>query len=124
MIVQNATTERDFGEIVRELRHSLSGGTKPITQEQLSQLLGVSWSTVARWEGGQSPDKPTQLKLARLVSALELMGDMVHPDDRLVFFEARNPLLLNLRPIDLLASDEGLEAITRLLEGAASGSFA
>lgn len=123
MPVNTATIQRDFGELVRRIRHELSGSDKPVTQERLSDLLGVSWSTIARWEGGQTPDPGTARKLVRLEKAIGLLGDFVHPDDRLAFFERRHPLLLNMRPIDLLDSEEGMEAVERVLEGVATGAF-
>lgn len=118
-----SVTERDFGDLVKWIRQELSGSMRPITQERLSSLLGVSWSTVARWEGGQSPDPGTARKLSRLERAIELLGETVHPDDRLAFFEQRHPLLLNMRPIDLLETEEGTEALETLLEGVQTGAF-
>lgn len=123
MAVRTAKARNDFGEFVREIRRDLSGRDKPITQERLSELLGVSWSTIARWEGGQSPDPSMRRKLSRLREVIEILGDMVHPDDRVLFLEERHPLLLKMRPIDLLETDEGFEAVKRVLEGAASGAF-
>ena len=110
---------------VHELRCRLSADArKPVTQQRLSHLLGVSWSTVARWEGGGQPDAAVMRKLARIGRALDLLGDMIRPEDRVAFFEQRHPLLLNLRPIDLLDTENGEKAVIELLEGAESGAFA
>lgn len=43
-----------------------------VTQEQLAQEVGVSWSTIAKWEGGQrSPGRLTQPLLARAIRRIE-----------------------------------------------------
>jgi transcriptional regulator with XRE-family HTH domain len=110
---------------IRDLRHRLSlDSNKPLTQQLFSELLGVSWSTVARWEGGGRPDAHMARKLARLRRALNVLGDMVKREHRLAFFKQHHPLLLNLRPIDLLEVEEGAMAVIRLLEGAETGAFA
>jgi len=112
-------------EQIRELRHYLSSDpAKPLSQQRFSQLLNVSWSTVARWEAGGPLDSRHALKLARLQRALTALGDMVLPEYRLPFFEQPHPLLLKLRPIDLLDTDAGTEAVIGQLEAAATGSFA
>jgi len=86
--------------------------------------LGVSWSTVARWEGGGRPDAPIARKLNRLERVLDAMGDMLRPEHRVPFLVGRHPLLLNLRPIDLLETDDGGLRVIELLERAESGAFA
>ncbi len=95
-----------------------------MSQQRFSELLGVSWSTVARWEGGGRPDPPMVRKLSRLRRALDALGEMGRPEHRLAFFEQRHPLLLNLRPIDLLDTEEGTHAVLRLLQATATGAFA
>ena len=110
---------------IRELRYRLSPDPKkPVSQQQFSELLGVSWSTVARWERGGRPDDHLARKLTRLRRALDVLGDMVKREYRLAFFKQHHPLLLNLRPIDLLDGEDGAMAIIRLLEGAETGAFA
>jgi len=110
---------------VFELRQRLSPDPeRPVSQQRFSHLLGVSWSTIARWEGGGTPDPLMRRKLARLGHLLDLMGGMVRPEDRMAFLEQHHPLLLNMRPVDLLDTDAGEKAVAGLLEGAATGSFA
>lgn len=110
---------------IRDLRQRLSrDSTKPLSQQQFSEFLGVSWSTVARWERGGRPDEHMARKLTRLQRALDVLGDMVKREYRLAFFKQHHPLLLNLRPIDLLDGEDGAMAIIRLLEGAETGAFA
>jgi uncharacterized protein (DUF2384 family) len=59
--------------------------------------------------------------LARII---ELLDELVSPTDRQAFLEQPHPLLLGMRPIDMLATQEGFEAVESLLEGVASGGFA
>ena len=54
---------------------------------------------------------------------IDLLGDLVHPEDKLRFFEERHPLLMNMRPIDLLDTPEGMEALEKVLRGVATGAF-
>lgn len=111
-------------EQIRALRRHLSPDpAKPLSQQRFSQLLNVSWSTVARWEAGGPLDAKNALKLVRLQRVLTALGDMVLPEYRLPFFEQSHPLLMKLRPIDLLETDEGAEAVIGQLEAAATGSF-
>lgn len=110
---------------IRDLRFQLSPDRiKPLSQQRFSQLLGVSWSTIARWEAGGAIDTRHTLKLVRLQRALTALDDMVTRDYRLAFFEQAHPLLMQLRPIDLLDTEEGTAAVLRQLEAAATGAFA
>jgi len=84
----------------------------------------VSWSTIARWEAGGAIDTRHALKLMRLRRVLTMLDDMVTRVYRLAFFEQAHPLLMHLRPIDLLETEEGATAILRQLEAAATGAFA
>ena len=112
-------------EHMRDLRQQLSPAPeKPLSQQRFSHLLGVSWSTIARWEAGGAMDSRHALKLARLQRALVALDDMVAREYRLQFLEQPHPLLMHLRPIDLLDTEEGAAAVIRQLEAAATGSFA
>jgi len=46
--------QRPRGELLRELRHRLGD----ISQEKLAGRVGVSWSTVSRWENGKGMPSP------------------------------------------------------------------
>lgn len=108
---------------IRELRRRLAPDPdKPISQQRFGDVLGVAWSTVARWEGGNKPDVRMSLKLARLGLALDALGDLIVPEDRPLFFEQHHPLLLKMRPIDLLDTEAGTAAVMRLIEGLESGA--
>jgi uncharacterized protein (DUF2384 family) len=63
-------------------------------------------------------------KVGRLDRLVEALRDMVRPEHRIAFLEQKHPLLMNLRPIDLLDTDEGAEAVLRMVEGASTGAFA
>lgn len=109
---------------VRDLRRRLASDPhKPISQQRFGDLLRVAWSTVARWEGGSKPDARMTTKLARFRRAVDALGELIVPEDRLLFFEQHHPLLLKLRPIDLLDTEEGTAAVMRLIEGLESGAF-
>lgn len=111
---------------VKSLRRLLPNERgEPITQQKLSDLLGVSWSTVARWETKGRIDPGNAKTIARVLRVIDALGDMVYPESRLVFIEQHHPLLLNMRPIDLLrSSDDGERVVLEQIEGAATGSFA
>lgn len=111
-------------EHIRDLRRRLAPDPgKPISQQRFGDLLGVAWSTVARWEGGSTPDARIAAKLARLRHAVDALGELIVPEDRLLFFEQHHPLLLKMRPIDLLDTEDGTAAVMRLIEGLESGAF-
>lgn len=111
-------------EQIRDLRRRLAPSPdRPISQQRFGDLLGVAWSTVARWEGGSKPDARMATKLARVRRALDALGELIVPEDRLLFFEQRHLLLLKMRPIDLLDTEDGTAAVMRLIEGLESGAF-
>jgi DNA-binding transcriptional regulator YiaG len=127
-VVSSRVTDDQTGlrpEQIRHLRSQLSPDPiKPLSQQRFSQLLGVSWSTIARWEGGGAIDVRHAHKLLRLQRILTTLDDMVTRTYRLAFFEQAHPLLMHLRPIDLLDTEEGTMAVLRQLEAAATGAFA
>ncbi len=53
--------------MIRELRH-----LRALTQEQFAPLLGVTYTTVNRWENGRA--LPSPLALRQIRSVLEEMG--------------------------------------------------
>ena len=91
---------------IRTLRFLLSPDpVKPLSQQRFSQLLGVSWSTIVRWEAGGAIDARHAQKLARLRRVVTTLDDMIARAYRLAFFEQAHPLLMQLRPIDLLDTE-------------------
>ncbi|MBI2681858.1 MAG: helix-turn-helix transcriptional regulator [Acidobacteriales bacterium] len=110
---------------IRELRMLLSSdGAKPISQQRLGQLLDVSWNTVNRWESGGRPDDRTALRLERLYAVVRELSQVVASRNRLAFLEKEHPLLLHMRPINMLMDEQGTQRVLETIEGAASGSFA
>lgn len=102
-------------EQIRDLRRRLAPSPdRPISQQRFGDLLGVAWSTVARWEGGSKPDARMATKLARVRRALDALGELI---------VQRHLLLLKMRPIDLLDTEDGTAAVMRLIEGLESGAF-
>jgi type I restriction enzyme M protein len=55
-------------EILRTLRVRLGD----VSQEQLAHRIGVSWSTVSRWENGRG--KPSPLAREKLAKVLRATG--------------------------------------------------
>jgi len=55
------------GQIIRDLR-LLTG----LTQEQFAATLGVTYTTINRWENGRS--KPSPLAMRKIEEMLEKMG--------------------------------------------------
>lgn len=53
-----------------ELLKALRGRLGEVTQEQFAHRIGVSWSTVSRWENGRGNPSPlARQKLARVLRA-------------------------------------------------------
>ncbi len=52
---------------IKEIRKQLK-----LTQEQLAHKLGVSWTTVSRWENGRSKPSPLALKAIRQLTNEEM----------------------------------------------------
>jgi putative transcriptional regulator len=69
--------ERDYSALVKEVRKQLA-----ISQEDLARELGVSYTTINRWEKGLS--KPSKLAKVQFDSFFEKMirrGRLSLPDD-------------------------------------------
>ncbi|OUL33426.1 transcriptional regulator [Nostoc sp. T09] len=62
-----AINQPEIGQIIRDLR--LYAG---LTQEQLASTLGVTYSTINRWENGRS--KPSPLAMGKIEEILKEMG--------------------------------------------------
>ena len=72
-----------LSEMVKELRGQLE-----LTQEQFAAKIGVTWSTVNRWENGRG--KPSPLALGHVV---EIVQEAVGIDDKVkeYFLKMRVP---------------------------------
>ncbi|MEA5622791.1 helix-turn-helix transcriptional regulator [Nostoc sp. UHCC 0251] len=62
-----AIKQPEVGQIIHDLR--LASG---LTQEQLAAQLGVTYSTINRWENGRSKPSPMAMKL--IEQKLDEMG--------------------------------------------------
>jgi uncharacterized protein (DUF2384 family) len=102
----------------------VSSSQKPLTQEGFARFIGVAGGTVARWESTGKVDSWMSRKLERLERTLAAMGEMIVREDRAAFLERAHPLLVGLRPIDLLDNDNGCAKVVELLEGMETGAFA
>ncbi len=124
-IAARKVTKSGWKERIRGLRARLSSDPKkPVTQERFAQFVGVAGGTVARWESTGKVDPWMSRKLERLERTLTAMGDMIVREDRVRFLEQMHPLLVGLRPIDLLDNDNGCAKVVDLLEGMETGAFA
>jgi putative transcriptional regulator len=66
-MAQSADQPQSFGRLVRELRQQMG-----LTQEKLAARLGVSFSTLNRWENEHSRPSPlAREKLEQLKRQLE-----------------------------------------------------
>lgn len=57
-----------IGKLIRELRLETT-----LTQEQFAAHLGVTYSSMSRWENGRS--RPSPLAMQKIEAILEQMGD-------------------------------------------------
>ena len=63
----NDKSKKDVAKMIRELRAKLG-----LTQEQFAAKVGVTFSTVNRWESGRST--PSPLAMWRIEELLEKLG--------------------------------------------------
>lgn len=63
-----AMKQPEVGQIIRDLRLLVG-----LTQEQFAATLGVTFSTINRWENGHS--KPSPLAMGKIEGILEKMGE-------------------------------------------------
>ncbi|MDZ8089170.1 MAG: helix-turn-helix transcriptional regulator [Nostoc sp. DedQUE12b] len=59
----------EVGKLIRELR-----GITGLTQEQFTTSLGITYSTVNRWEKGHA--KPSSLAMQKIEGMLKEMGEL------------------------------------------------
>lgn len=65
--MQQSAEPQSFGKLVRELRQQMG-----LTQEKLAAQLGVSFSTLNRWENEHS--RPSPLARAKLEELRQRIG--------------------------------------------------
>ncbi len=112
-------TSRSGGRPIARLRGQLG-----LTQEQYARLLGVAWATVSRWERRRAlPDAKTATKLNRLRQLVDLIGEVIRPEDLPKFLMTSHPELRGHTPADLLDNEFGFEAVKDLVLAAQSGTY-
>lgn len=118
-VLESSVRSEPAGTLIRKLRASLG-----LSQEVLSNVLGVSVRTVVRWE--REGDEPPPLERERLewVSELvEIARTIMEDVDVGRWFRTPKAALGGRRPVDLLGSLRGLQQIQRLLESIRWGTF-
>ncbi|TWT50981.1 helix-turn-helix protein [Rubripirellula amarantea] len=71
-----ATRSRDIGQLIKSLRGQLE-----ISQEKLAAKLGVTFSTVNRWENGKVQPSPLAIKqIQKLLVDLGPAGQRLHDE--------------------------------------------
>lgn len=63
-----AAAKRAWKDLLRDLRHRMGD----VSQEELARRVGVSWSTVNRWENGRG--KPSPLAREKILHLARAAG--------------------------------------------------
>jgi len=96
-----------------------------LSQEQLAQLLGISWVSVSRWERNVAqPSSAAAARLQRLRELLARIGRALPKEEVPRFLRTPQPLLRGYRPIDLLESDYSFRDLLAFVDAAKSGDMA
>ncbi len=72
----NEVTEQEVSEMVRELRVALG-----LTQEQFAARIGVTFSTVNRWENGRGAPSPLAMKQIEELRSQADLSDLRIPEE-------------------------------------------
>jgi uncharacterized protein (DUF2384 family) len=106
---------REIGHLLRDLA---------MKQEEFSRLIRSSAPSVSRWVRGEArPSEKIAEKLGRLKVLLDLLKRAIVKEDLKYFFGRPHRGLRGHRPIDLLDTEFGFEAVKEVIEGAITGSF-
>jgi len=99
-------------EKIKMLRQRLK-----LSQQETAHLLGVTVTTLSRWATQRTaePDPAHREKIERLLALSEQAAKVIKPLGMVRWFKEPHPLLLDLRPIDLLGSLAGFEKVKSLL---------
>src|SRR5258708_9761167 len=97
---------------IKDLRKQLK-----LNQEETAHVLGVTVTTLSRWATQRTaePDPAHQEKVERLLAVSRQAAKVIRPAGLERWFKTPHPLLLDLRPVDLLRSAAGLEQIEGFL---------
>lgn len=88
-----------------------------LSQEDLAHILGISSRNLARWLKGEveAPGETYLQNIQALQEILEEGKKAVRVDKLSLWFRTPNPVLADLRPLDLLASRAGQDKVKSLL---------
>lgn len=88
-----------------------------LSQEDLARVLGVSSRNVVRWLGGdvENPGESHLQNIQAIEAILEEAAKALRADKVALWFRAPNPVLADLRPLDLLSSRTGQDRVKALL---------
>ncbi|HXX92614.1 MAG TPA: antitoxin Xre/MbcA/ParS toxin-binding domain-containing protein [Planctomycetota bacterium] len=95
-----------------------------MNQEDFSRFIRASAPSVSRWIRGEArPSGKMAEKFGRLRVLLNLLQKALVKGDLKYFFGRPHRALRGHRPIDLLDTDFGFEAVKEVIEGALTGTF-
>lgn len=94
------------------------------SQQKFSQLLGLSWITISRWERNINKPLPkTFALLKRLAQLIDLIYKAIPREKIGLFLVTPHKLLYEYRPMDLLKNDYGFEVLQEFIKSAKSGDM-
>lgn len=88
-----------------------------LSQEALARILGVSNRNLSRWLNGkiENPGESHHQNLLIIEELVEEAAKSINPDKVAVWFRTPNPVLADLRPLDLLVCRSGQARVKSLL---------
>lgn len=107
-----AKTLERWDRILTRLQKELS-----ISQEDLAHILGVSARNLSRWLSGEvdSPGESHLQNLQDIEQIVDEAGKALAAEAVPIWFRTPNPVLADLRPLDLLSSRPGQARVRALL---------
>jgi len=106
-----STQTVDISKDILKLREALN-----LTQEDLTQLLGVALRTVSRWEQGASAPQPLALReIHRWQRLVERLCEVFRPEALPTWFHRSNEALGGKTPWSVARSEDGIERLSALV---------
>lgn len=107
------------GEDIKIIRKKIG-----FSQQKFSQLLGLSWITISRWERNINKPLPkTFALLKRLAQLIDLIYKAIPREKIGLFLVTPHKLLYECHPMDLLKNDYGFEVLQEFIKSAKSGDM-
>jgi len=92
-----------------------------LSQDEVARVVGASTRTVARWAAGANvPRGVTRERLLELATVAQRLAKAMKRDAAAAWLYEPNPLLSNMRPIDLVGQgryQEVLDLVDAIAEG-------